>query len=158
MRISAAVVALALGLGLSAAAQMPAGMHMPPAVHEAGVPPFHHAPTARQAAQLPPTLNPQQFNDPRVRDAYAMAAQVRKVLYQEPCYCGCDKEEVHHKSLLDCFAGTHASICQTCMMEGVFTYQQTKQGKTPAQIRAAIESGAWKSVNLNDLLLSQQTY
>ncbi|MGH9475802.1 MAG: CYCXC family (seleno)protein [Terriglobales bacterium] len=154
MRIWVCILTVMFGLGTSIAAYA----QQAPVVQEAGVPPFHQAPTAKQAAALPPTLNPQQFSDPRVRAAYAMAAQVRAVLYQEPCYCGCDKEAIHHKSLLDCFAGDHASICQTCMMEGVYSYEETKKGKTPAQIRAALESGAWKSVNLNDLLLGSQVY
>ena len=117
--------------------------------------PAYHAMPAKIAA-LPKTLPPTTFTDPRVQAAYAMAAKVRGVLYQEPCYCHCDKEIGHH-SLLDCFAGDHASICETCMMEGVYAYQQTKAGKTPGQIRAAIERGEWKNVNLNDLL-SQRVY
>lgn len=125
-----------------------------PVVHEAGVPSFH---ARLPKGPLPPVLPPSQFNDPRVQAAYAMAAQVRPVLYQQPCYCHCDKEVGHH-SLMDCFAGDHASICQTCMMEGVFAYKETKAGKTPSQIRAEIERGQWKNVNLNDLLLSKQVY
>jgi hypothetical protein len=117
--------------------------------------PAYHA-TPAKVASLPKTLPPTTFTDPRVQAAYAMAAKVRGVLYQEPCYCHCDKEIGHH-SLLDCFAGDHASICETCMMEGVYAYQQTKAGKTPGQIRAAIERGEWKNVNLNDLL-SQRVY
>lgn len=118
----------------------------------AKVPPYH---AALPKGPLPPTLNPRQFADPRVQAAYAMAAQIRGVLYQQPCYCGCDTE-VGHKSLLDCYVGDHASICETCMMEGVFAFRETKAGKTPAQIRAEIEQGKWKSVNLNDLLASRQ--
>ncbi|MGH9486205.1 MAG: CYCXC family (seleno)protein [Terriglobales bacterium] len=162
MKLPGAVFIVLLGLGVVAAAQQPqptGTLNMAlNVVHEAGVPPFHKTPTAKEVAELPPTLNPAQFSDPRVRAAYAMAAQIRAVLYQEPCYCGCDKEAIHHKSLFDCFAGLHASICQTCMMEGVYAYRQTKQGKTPAQIRAGIEHGAWRSINLNDLLLGTQVY
>lgn len=125
-----------------------------PVVHEAGVPSFHaRLPKGALAQTLPPTM----FSDPRVQAAYAMAAKVRPVLYQQPCYCHCDQEVGHH-SLLDCFAGDHASICQTCMMEGVFAYRESKAGKTPVQIRTEIERGQWKSVNLNDLLLARQVY
>ncbi|MGH9413760.1 MAG: CYCXC family (seleno)protein [Terriglobales bacterium] len=167
MRIPGAFLAVLLGLGLTAMVQLPAhaqstqsmqGMDMQaPVTHEAGVPAFHKSLPKEGVKALPPTLNPEQFSDPRVRAAYAMAAKVRKVLYQEPCYCHCDKE-MGHTSLLSCYAGTHASICQTCLMEGVYTYEQTKKGKSPAQIRADIERGAWKSVNLNDLLLAHQVY
>ena len=34
------------------------------------------------------------------------------------------------------------------MKELFYTYQQTKAGKTPAQIRAAIMKGDWQSINL----------
>jgi Protein of unknown function with PCYCGC motif len=150
------IAAGVLALGISAGAQQtvkPAPQQAP-VVHEAGVPPFHNRLPKGGVEALPPTLNPQQFGDPRVRAAYALAAKVRGVLFQEPCYCGCDKE-VGHRSLLDCFASDHASICQTCMMEGVYAYEQTQKGKTPGQIRAAIERGEWKSINLNDLLLAK---
>ncbi len=32
----------------------------------------------------------------------------------------------------------------------MFAYQQTKQGRTPAQIRTAIERGEWQNVDLED--------
>jgi hypothetical protein len=152
--------ALACVWGLSLQAQQPARatgmsmakMTMPMPAAQGGTPPYHA--TAPKGA-LPPTLNPRQFSDPRVQAAYAMAAQVEKVLYQQPCYCGCNTE-VGHKSLLDCYTGDHASICETCLMEGVFAYRETKQGKTPGQIRAAIERGEWKTVNLNDLLTARK--
>lgn len=34
------------------------------------------------------------------------------------------------------------------MKELYFAYQQSKKGKTPAQIRAAIEKGQWDTINL----------
>lgn len=126
-------------------------MPMPMPAAQGGTPPYH---ATAPKGPLPPTLNPRQFSDPRVQAAYAMAAQVEKVLYQQPCYCGCNTE-VGHKSLLDCYTGDHASICETCLMEGVFAYRETKKGKTPGQIRAAIERGEWKTVNLNDLLTAR---
>lgn len=147
---------LALGfsaaLGAQAAAKSKSAAPVDaPVIHQGDTPAFHRNLPEGGEAVLPPTLNPNQFSDPRVRAAYEMAAKVRGVLYREPCYCHCDKEIGHH-SLLDCFAGDHASICETCMMEGVYAYQQTKAGKTPGQIRAGIERGEWKSVNLNTLM------
>lgn len=120
----------------------------PPVVHEPGVPAFHAHPPH---GALAPTLPPSDFTDPRVQNAYAMAAKIKRVLYQEPCYCRCDKG-FGHTSLYSCFAGTHASVCETCLMEGIFTYLQTQKGKTPGQIRAEIERGDWKQVNLNQFL------
>lgn len=157
MRSLGAMLATAvLAFGLSASLSAQRATHSAkaattvdaPVVHDGDSPAYH---TALPKGPLPPTLNPSQFSDPRVQAAYTMAAKVRGVLYQQPCYCHCDQEIGHH-SLLDCFAGDHASICETCMMEGVYAYRQTKAGKTPGQIRAAIKRGEWKNVNLNDLL------
>ena len=84
--------------------------------------------------------------------AYKMAAKIPGVLHQQPCYCRCDRE-MSHNSLHSCFEGTHGAMCSTCMMEAVFAYQQTKKGRTPAQIRAAIEHGDWKTVDLENATL-----
>ncbi|MGH9490165.1 MAG: CYCXC family (seleno)protein [Terriglobales bacterium] len=150
---SGACAGLFVMLALAAMAQAPqshaaAQKTEPPVVHEPGVPAFHaHPPNG----PLAPTLPPSDFNDPRVQNAYAMAAKIKRVLYQEPCYCRCDKG-FGHTSLYSCFAGTHASVCETCLMEGIFAYLQTQKGKTPGQIRAEIERGDWKQVNLNQFL------
>jgi len=96
----------------------------------------------------PATLNPRQFPDALNRNVYALAANIRPVLYQQPCYCYCDRHE-GHKSLLDCFVGTHGSICDICQKEVVLSYQLAQKGKTPAQIRIAIIRGDWRSVDLS---------
>ncbi len=120
----------------------------PPVVRLPGIPAYHAAPPH---APLPATLPASDFTDPRVQTAYAMAARIKNVLYQEPCYCRCDKT-LSHTSLYSCYAGTHASVCETCLMEGIFTYLETKKGKSPGEIRAMIERGDWKSINLNEFL------
>ena len=109
------------------------------------VPAYH--PEAPSAKDLPETLDPNKFPDAITQNAYAMAAKVRPVLYQQPCYCHCDKE-LGHGSLLDCFVGMHAAMCNVCKWEGIYTYVQTKKKKTPAQIRAGILKGEWKKVDL----------
>jgi hypothetical protein len=109
------------------------------------VPPYHKS-APKEA--LPETLNPDQFPSVEAQNIYALAAKIKKVLYQEPCYCGCDKE-VGHKSLLDCYVDNHGSFCNVCKREAVFTYQQTELGKTPAEIRKAIIAGDWKNVDLS---------
>jgi hypothetical protein len=53
-----------------------------------------------------------------------------------------------HSSLHSCFEDTHGAGCSTCMREVVYSYQQTKKGRTPAQIRAGIERGDWQNVDL----------
>ena len=104
---------------------------------------------------LPPIMHGAQltgayFTHPYQVIAYKMAAQVQSVLHQEPCYCRCDRE-MGHNSLHSCFEGTHGAACSTCMKEAVFTYMQTKAGKSPAQIRAAIERGEWMNVDLENI-------
>ena len=107
--------------------------------------PAYHAEPPKGA--LPDTLDPAQFRDAQTRNIYTLAAKVKPVLYQEPCYCGCDKE-VGHKSLLDCFTDTHGAHCILCKKEGAFTYSETQQGKTAAEIRKEIIDGKWKEVDL----------
>ena len=115
--------------------------------------PAHHdsAPTSKQ----PPILSGAQLSGPNFAhlyqvEAYKLAAQVGTVLYQEPCYCRCDRG-MGHTSLHSCFEGLHGAECSTCMKEGVYTYRETKLGKTPAQIRAAIERGEYQNVDLESL-------
>jgi Protein of unknown function with PCYCGC motif len=96
---------------------------------------------------LPPTMLPSSFSSVVVQNAYALAAKVRKLLYQQPCYCHCDRHE-GHGSLLDCYAGEHAAVCDTCIREGFYTYEQSRKGKTAAQIRDGIEHGEWKNVDV----------
>lgn len=106
---------------------------------------------------LPPVLAGAQttgvyFSHPYQVTAYKMAAKIQPVLHQMPCYCRCD-QSMGHNSLHSCFEGLHGAECSTCMKEAVFAYQQTKLGKTPAQIRAAIEKGSWLNVDLEHATL-----
>jgi hypothetical protein len=116
-----------------------------PQVSNAEAVPAHHesAPTG----PLPATLSPTLFSEPVAQNAYRIAARIKKVLYQQPCYCHCDRSQ-GHSSLLDCFAGGHAAECGVCVAEDFYAYEQTRKGKTPAQIREGIERGDWHSVDL----------
>jgi hypothetical protein len=108
------------------------------------IPAYHAQPPS---GALPPTLAPSLFNNTIVFNAYAAAAHVEKVLYQQPCYCHCDRSQ-GHGSLLDCFVSRHGSGCGTCIKEVFYTYEQTRRGKTPAQIRDGILHGEWQKVDL----------
>jgi hypothetical protein len=107
------------------------------------VPAYHAQPPQ---GELPATMNPDLFTEPVVQNAYAVAAKIKKVLYQQPCYCRCDQSQ-GHKSLLDCFASKHGSGCGTCIYEDFYAFEQSSKGKTAAQIRAGIIKGEWKSVD-----------
>ena len=113
------------------------------------VPAYHTQPPV---GALPDTLDPARFDNPVTKNAYALAGKVKKVLYQQPCYCHCDRA-LGHNSLHSCFEDTHGAACSTCMREAVYAYQQTQNGKTPAQIRAGIERGEWQDIDLEKAAL-----
>jgi hypothetical protein len=117
------------------------------------VPAFHANPPS---APLPATLDPKLFPDAQTQSIYALAAKVKPVLYQQPCYCHCDRH-VGHTSLLDCYVDRHGSVCDVCKKEAVYAYEQSKQGKTAAQIRAAIIQGKWKEADLSKYSSSTPT-
>lgn len=152
MKNNSAFVAAFLGLGLLLACSALAFSLNRQAQRRTGsqadsapVPAFHAAPPR---GRLPATLPARLFaTDPVARRTYAAAARIKSVLYQLPCYCHCDSE-LGHKSLLDCYVGTHASVCATCKMELAYAYGQTKRGRTAAQIRQGIIGGAWKNVDM----------
>jgi hypothetical protein len=114
--------------------------------------PAHHSAAPEKLVKLPPILAGEQllgpaFQHPTQKRAYEMASKVADVLYQQPCYCRCDRS-VGHTSLRTCFETEHAAHCAACMREGIYTYLETKKGKTPAQIRAGIIKGEWENIDL----------
>jgi hypothetical protein len=108
------------------------------------VPAFHAQPPS---GELPPTMEPSIYTDKMVFNAYVVAGRTRKVLYQQPCYCHCDRSN-GHGSLLDCFASGHGSGCGICMREAFYSFEQTRKGKTAAQIRDGIIHGEWLKVDI----------
>lgn len=110
-----------------------------------GVPAYH---PDLPPAELPPVLDPQQFDKQLVQTAYRFAVDLKKILYQQPCYCYCDRKHGHN-SLLDCFTTKHTAGCGTCLKELFYIYEQTNQGATAVQIREGIIRGDWKAVNLD---------
>ena len=116
-----------------------------------GVPYFNAAPPAADA-KLPPILTKDQLFGSNAQfsyqtHAYELAAKIPKVLYQQPCYCYCDRG-MGHTSLRSCFAGTHGAECGTCLKELYYTYTMYKQHKTAREIRAGIIKGDWKTIDL----------
>jgi hypothetical protein len=105
--------------------------------------PYHQGPPT---GPLPATLDPAQFKEKRTAFvSYSIAARIKELLYQEPCYCECNKME-GHESLLDCYTSKHGEYCPTCQSEVFFIYEQHKLGKTAAEIRDGLGKGdAFKS-------------
>jgi Protein of unknown function with PCYCGC motif len=118
----------------------------PDSSHEGKIPAYHSRPPNGQLPRVQPANS---FSNQTVRAIYAIAAHIRAVLYQQPCYCRCDRG-LHHTCLLDCFVTRHASVCGICLMEAVYAYEQTKKGKTPTEIRREIEKGDWRQIVLSD--------
>jgi hypothetical protein len=142
------LVTLAVGLLLLPQQSISGAIHLSSAAKPQSaddVPAFHNE---TPAGALPATMSPDNFSDPLVQNAYALAAHVKKVLYQEPCYCHCDRSQ-GHESLLDCFVSKHGAGCGICVREDLYSYEQTRKGKTPAQIRAEIIQGEWQSVDVS---------
>jgi len=115
------------------------------------VPAYHQAPPAK-TEKLPPIMPQGERIGPAFQHdyqdhAYELAAKIPKVIYQIPCYCYCDRT-VGHKSLHSCYESAHAAHCSACLKELYFAYTETKAGKTPAQIRAAIIKGDWEKIDL----------
>jgi hypothetical protein len=148
-RIVSGIALLALSAVLLVLPQFAAQQPAPGMDHQAStpaepVPAFHAQPPA---GELPSTMEPSLFSDKQIFNAYVVAGRVKKVLYQQPCYCHCDRSS-GHGSLLDCFVSRHGSGCDVCMKEAFYSYEQTRKSKTPVQIREAIEHGDWQKVEL----------
>jgi hypothetical protein len=109
------------------------------------VPAFHAHPPQ---GSTPETMNPELFSDVVVQNAYKVAAKIKKVLYQQPCYCHCDKSQ-GHTGLLDCFASKHGAGCNICIYENFYAYEQSRKGKTAAQIREGIMKGEWQTLDVS---------
>ncbi len=114
--------------------------------------PAYHPSAPLKVSALPPIiagskLTGDNFRYPWQVHVYQDAAKVGNVIYQLPCNCRCDRA-LGHTSLRSCFETLHGTECSTCAKEGVFAYQQTKLGKSPAQIRAAIARHEYESIDL----------
>jgi hypothetical protein len=125
----------------TAGAQMQMDMSGPP---DQGIPSYH---AYALKPPIPATQNPKQFPDALSRNVYTLAAKIKTVLYQQPCYCYCDR--MGHKSLHSCFENTHGAECSICMKELYYAYTQHQNGKTAKQIRQGIIRGDWKHVELH---------
>jgi hypothetical protein len=115
--------------------------------------PAYHPAAPLKVGALPPILSGAKLNGPNFqyawqRHVYEQVARVASVAYQLPCNCRCDRA-LGHTSLRSCFEGLHGTECSTCAKEGFYAYQQTKLGKTPAQIRAGIARHDYEAIDLD---------
>jgi len=140
---------LAMGLGVFALTAASYAQWSNPAED---VPAYHPSAPLRVSA-LPPImagakLTGENFRYPWQVHVYQQVIKISSVVYQLPCNCRCDRA-LGHTSLRSCFEGLHGTECSTCAQEGFYAYQQTKLGKTPAQIRAAIARHEYEKIDLD---------
>lgn len=120
---------------------------------ETSVPAYHKAAPAK-GEKLPPILTEQQLAQmgmtaPAQKAAYKAAARASSVVYQQPCYCYCDRH-AGHKSLRSCFESTHGANCGTCMAEALYSYQMSRKGWSAKMIRDGIIRGEFKQIDLQN--------
>ena len=114
--------------------------------------PAYHPSAPLKVSELPPIISGarlagENFRYPWQKHVYQQVAMIGNVVYQLPCNCRCDRA-LGHTSLRSCFETLHGTECSTCAQEGFFAYQQTKLGKSPAEIRAMIAKHAYESIDL----------
>ncbi len=120
---------------------------MPAAVPKARIPAYHKHPPK---GPLPHALPWREFaGNPEAENAYYYGERIRRVLYQLPCYCYCDRA-IGHTCLLDCITkpDKHASVCQICLKELLYAYRQVKAGQSAAKIRKEIIEGKYEKIDL----------
>ena len=146
-KVFGGILLVVAGLALALIPQQASSRSMGTWPQDANVEPVPAYHTSLPEGRLPATLSPSLFTDPVAQNAYRTAARIKKILYQEPCYCHCDRSQ-GHGSLLDCYTGNHAAECGTCEREDFYAYEQTRKGKSAAQIREGIERGDWQHVDV----------
>ncbi len=114
--------------------------------------PAYHPSAPLKVSALPPILSGakltgENFRYPWQVHVYQKVVQVSSVVYQLPCNCRCDRA-LGHTSLRSCFETMHGTECSTCAKEGFYAYFKTRQGWTPAQIRAGIARHEYETIDL----------
>jgi hypothetical protein len=142
MRKRVLITAFLLFAVVAMSAQWPDTSSSPVPAYNSAPPPKGHklAPILPQEQLLGPEFQPY------VVHAYELAAKIPRTLYQQPCYCYCDR--MGHNSLHSCYETDHAAHCGACLKELYFSYVQHKRGKSARQIRQAIIRGEWQKVDL----------
>jgi hypothetical protein len=117
------------------------------------VPAYHAFPPAKGAVS-PPLMTQEQlaaagYTQPGQKQSYKAAARVSSIVYQQPCYCHCDRH-AGHTSLRSCFESAHGANCGTCMAEALYAYQMSKKGWTAKMIREGIMRQEYTRIDLQN--------
>ncbi len=89
-----------------------------------------------------PTLSPVRFVG-KTAAAYKIAKDKRELLDSMFCHCNC-KKNIGHKSLLSCFADTHAVSCSICQDQAFYASSRYKKGDDITRVRAAVDKRFWR--------------
>jgi hypothetical protein len=116
--------------------------------------PAYHASEPAPGVALPPLMTQEQLASagltaPAQKESYKAAARVSKIVYQQPCYCHCDKH-AGHTSLRSCFENAHGANCSTCMAEALYAYKMSKKGWSATMIRDSIIRGEFQQTDLQN--------
>ena len=102
-------------------------------------------PSILRGGEKGPTLSPAKFTG-NVARAYKIAEQNPVLLDSMYCYCNC-KESIGHKSLLSCYADSHAVSCGICQDQAFFALSQYKSGKDIIEVRKAVDAKFWRPLS-----------
>lgn len=75
----------------------------------------------------------------RAREVYTIAARIPEVLDGLFCHCDCHERD-GKRSLLECYEDDMATTCGICQGQAQLAAELHAQGKTLAEIRAAIDA------------------
>lgn len=79
------------------------------------------------------------FSNPRVREAYRIAAQIPATLNRLYCWCGCIERGM--RSNLECFESEHAAQCDVCLAGAEVAWEMHQKGITDAaQIQRVLDA------------------
>ena len=130
------IIAVAAFFAMAGFLAFSGGKKETPAVTAAPVPATSPAPALVETRPLQPASNYQG----RAAEAYRIAAEIPGVIDQLYCYCKCKENPMFkHKTLLTCYTDNHAAECGICMQEAEMASRMTKEGKSPPEIRAAVD-------------------
>ena len=98
---------------------------------DSDVPAYNAAPP-KKGQKMPALLPADQLMDPSLMPvqtkAYTLATKISDVIYQQPCYCYCDRS-VGHNSLHSCFESKHGANCGTCLKEVYLLLRHAQEGQ-----------------------------
>ena len=82
---------------------------------------------------------PELFEDPRVKEAYAIAGRIPETMNNLYCWCGCIERGM--RSALECFESRHGASCDICIRTAEIAWAMTQRGVTdPGTIQKVVDT------------------